>query len=124
MTTELLKTEWAEFDAAELKFILLKRIGEPGQYDGLLGNRNTFYLPLAGPSCRIKLTFSANKEIVTIQPGPAFDVAQWEMVVEDIEGNGRSRIGRECSFSSFRVDGSWRGMRSGIQLLPPPTDAP
>ena len=124
MTTELLRSAWAGVDAAELKFILLKRIGEPGQYQGRETNPNTFYLPLAGSDCQVKLTFSSTKEIVAIQRGPAFDPVQWDKVIEDIEGKGRSRIGRDCSFSSFRVAGSWRGRSSGIQILPPPADAP
>ncbi len=124
MTTELLRSAWAGVDAAELKFILLTRIGEPGQYQDRETNPNTFYLPLAGSDCQVKLTFSSTKEIVGIQPGPAFDPVQWDKVIEDIEGKGRSWIGRDCSFSSFRVAGSWRGRSSGIQILPPPADAP
>jgi hypothetical protein len=34
------------------------------------------------------------------------------------------KVGREYSFSSFRVLGSWRGKLSGVQILPPPDDAP
>ncbi len=51
MTPDLLQTGWADFDSAELRFILLERIGGPGQYDGRDSNPNTFYLPLAGSSC-------------------------------------------------------------------------
>ena len=124
MTTELLQSGWTDLDPAELRFILLERIGRPGQYDGRDNNPNTFYLPLAGDSCRIKLTFSDSKQIVAIEPGPAFDAAQWEQVVEEIERTGPIKVGRDCSFSSFRVAGSWRGKRSGVQILPPPADAP
>ena len=124
MTTNLLQRGWADLDPAELRFILLERIGKPGQYDGRDSNPNTFYLPLAGSSCRIKLTFSDSKQIVAIEPGPAFDAAQWEKVVADVECSGPIKVGRDCSFSSFRVAGSWRGKRSGIQILPPPADAP
>jgi len=124
MTTDLLQTGWTDLDDAELRFILLECIGRPGQYDGRDGNPNTFYLPLAGSSCRIKLTFSDSKQIVAIEPGPAFDAAQWEMVAEEIERTGPIKVGRDCSFSSFRVAGSWRGKRSGVQILPPPADAP
>src|SRR4029450_496951 len=124
MTTELLRSAWTDFDSAELRFILLERIGKPGQYDGRESNPNTFYLPLAGTSCRIKLTFSENKEIVAIEPGAAFDATQWQQVAEEIERTGPYRVGRDCSFSSFRVAGSWRGKRSGVQILPPPADAP
>ena len=124
MTTDLLQTGWTDFDSAELRFILLECIGKPGQYDGCDGNPNTFYLPLAGHSCRIKLTFSDSKQIVAIEPGAAFDATQWEQVVEEVERTGPHKVGRDCSFSSYRVGGSWRGKRSGVQLLPPPADAP
>ncbi len=124
MTTDLLQSGWIDLDSAELRFILLERIGRPGQYDGRDSNPNTFYLPLAGSSCRIKLTFSDSKQIVGIEPGSAFDAAQWEEVVAEIERTGPYKVGRDCSFSTFRVDGSWRGKRSGVQILPPPADAP
>jgi hypothetical protein len=124
MTTDLLQTGWTDFDSAELRFILLECIGKPGQYDGRDSNPNTFYLPLAGPSCRIKLTFSDSKQIVAIEPGAAFDATQWEQVVEEVERTGPHKVGRNCSFSSYRVGGSWRGKRSGVQILPPPADAP
>ena len=122
--TELLRSGWTELDPAELRLILLEYVGKPGQYDGREENPNSFYLPLAGSSCQIKLTFSANKQIVGIEPGQAFDAAQWEKVVEEIEKTGPIKIGRDCSFSSFRVAGSWQGKRSGVQILPPPVDGP
>jgi len=125
VTTDLLQCGWTDLDSAELRFILLERIGGgPGQYDGRDSNPNTFYLPLAGTSCRIKLTFSDSKQIVAIKPGPAFDAAEWEQVVEEIERTGPNKIGRDVSFSTFCVDGSWRGGRSGLQIFPPPADAP
>jgi hypothetical protein len=37
---------------------------------------------------------------------------------------GPSVVGREYSFSSFRVRGWWRGVRSGVRILQPPDDAP
>jgi hypothetical protein len=70
MTTDLLPSSWTDLDSAELRFILLERIGKPGQYDDRDHNPNRFYLPLAGSSCRIKLTFSDSKQIVAIEPGP------------------------------------------------------
>ena len=94
MPTNLLQRDWDGLDASELRFILLERIGRPGQYEGRDRNPNTFYLPLAGSSCRIKLTFSNSKEIVAIEPGPAFDAAQWKQVVEEIERTGPYRVGR------------------------------
>lgn len=124
MTTNLLQSNWTDLDPAELRFILLERIGKPGQYHDRDSEPNTFYLPLAGSSCRIKLTFSDRKQIIAIEPGPAFDSAQWQQVIEEIERTGPSKVGRDCSFSSFRVAGSWRGKQSGVQILPAPADAP
>jgi hypothetical protein len=124
MTTNLLQSNWTDLDPAEMRLILLERIGKPGQYHGRDSNPNTFYLPLAGASCRIKLTFSDTKQIVAIEPGPAFDAAQWQQVVDEIERAGSIKVGRDCSFSSFLVAGSWRGKQSGVQILPPPADAP
>jgi hypothetical protein len=124
MTVNLLKDSWRDFDSAELRFILLECIGKPGQYHGRDSNPNTFYLPLADSSWKIKLSFSDSKQIVAIEPGPAFDADQWGQVVEEIERTGPYKIGRDISFSSFRVTGSWRGKRSGVQILPPPADAP
>lgn len=128
MTSNLLSETWTNLDSFELRLLLDKRIGGPGQYDGLPNNPNKLYLPLAGSSCRIGLTFSdKDKKIVAIEPGPAFDAAEWERVSEEIEKSilaGPLKVGREYSFSSFRVLGSWRGDRSRVQILPPPDDAP
>ena len=84
MTFNLLSETWTNLDLFELRLLLDKRIGGPGQYDGLPNNLNKLYLPLAGSSCRIVLTFR-NKKIITIEPGPAFDLAEWERVSEEIE---------------------------------------
>ena len=97
MSTDLLQSGWTDLDAAELRFILIERFGRPGQYDSRDSNPNTFYLPLAGSSCRIKLTFSDSKQIVAIEPGPAFDAAQWKEVVAGIERSGPYKVGRDCS---------------------------
>ncbi len=126
MTDNLLRDKWTDLDSAELRLLLDERIGGPGQYHDRSNSPNKLYLPLAGPSCRIALTFR-EKEIVAIEPGPAFDAAEWERVSEEIEKSilaGPLKVGRDYSFSSFRVAGSWRGERSGVQILPPPDDTP
>jgi len=72
------------------------------------------------------LTFSGAK-IVAIEPGPAFNTSEWKRIGEEIEKSilaGPLKVGRDFSFSSFRVPGSWKGERSGLQILPPPDDAP
>ncbi len=124
MTSNLLRKEWANLDSFELRLLLDDRIGGPGQYDGVSPHK--LYLPLAGSSCQVVLTFR-NKKIVAIEPGPAFDSAQWIRVSGEIEKSilaGPSKIGRDYSFSSFRVTGWWRGATSGVQILPPPENAP
>lgn len=122
--TNLLKSDWADFDPAELRLILLQYIGKPGQYSGREQDPNTFYLPLTGTSCQVKLTFSDEKKIIAIETGPAFDNERWERVEEEVEKEGPPKVGREVSFSSFRVEGSWHGEQSGVQILPPPPGAP
>src|SRR5437763_382510 len=124
MTTQLFQSHWSNIDSGELLFILLELIGKPGQYDDIVNHPNTFYLPLAGSSCQVKLTFSKNKQIVGIEPGAAFDATKWGQIIKEIEGTSPTVVGRDCSFSSFSVYGSWRGKRSGVQMLPPPNDAP
>jgi hypothetical protein len=122
----LLRKTWTDLDSAELRLLLDERVGGPGQYQGRSDNPNKLYLPLAGANCRIALTFR-DKKIVAIEPGPAFDPPEWERVAAEIERSvlsGQTRIGREFSFSSFRVSGSWLGHRCGVQILPPPDDAP
>ena len=127
MATNLIKTEWQGLDSGELRLLLGMRIGDPGQYDSRGGNpNNTLYVPLGRSACRIKLTFS-HRKIIAVDPGPAFDAAEWERISAEIENSilsGPTRFGREYSFSGFRVLGSWRGRQSGIQILPPPADAP
>jgi hypothetical protein len=80
-------------------------------YDGV---DSKLYLPLARAQSRIVLTFDGN-EIVVVEPSQAFDVAQWEPVSHEIECEiltGTPNAGRDYSFSSFPVQGSWRGRRS------------
>jgi hypothetical protein len=124
--TNLLRPTWTGLDSFELRLLLDERIKGLGQYDSLGEDPNKFYLPLARELCRIALTFQGNR-IVIIEPGPAFDPAEWEQISREIETSvlsGPMKVGREYSFSSFRVPGSWRGNASGVQILPPPDDAP
>ncbi len=120
----LLKSSWSNVDPAEIRFILSECIGKPGQYRDRANNPGEFYLPLADSTCRVKLSFSEKKQLVAIEPGPAFDPVQWDKVVHEIDSTGPFKVGRECSFSNFRVAGSWQGVRSGVQILPTPPDAP
>ncbi len=113
-------------DSHELRLLLDARIGGPGQYDGRDDRPDRLYLPLAGSECRLVLTFQ-DERIVALEPGPAFDPVEWGRIDTEIEDcllRGPQKVGRDYSFSSFRVLGSWHGAASGVQILPPPDDAP
>jgi hypothetical protein len=99
--TNLLKTTWSQVDPSEIRFILFERIGRPGQYRDRANNPGKFYLPLADSTCRVELTFSEDKELIAIEPGPAFDALQWDEVVREIESAGVIKVGRDCSFRAF-----------------------
>lgn len=107
-----------------MRLLLDERLGHHlGQYDG---RANVLYLPLGREKCRISLKFNG-AEIVAIEPGPAFDHAEWGRICAEIEESilkGPEKVGREISFNTFRAEGWWRGAQSGVQILPPPADAP
>src|SRR5262245_23370429 len=126
MPTNLLRPSWSRLDPHELRIVLDQRIGGPGQYDGRATSPDRFYLPLAGAQCWVVLTYR-NRRIVSVEPGQAFDPAEWARIAEEIQTSvltGPTKIGRDYSFSSYRVEGPWRGQRSGVQILPPHPDAP
>ena len=72
MAENLLRETWTNLDSHDLRLLLDKRIGGPGQYDGRDTNPDKLYLPRARASCRVRLTFRG-KRIVSIEPGSAFD---------------------------------------------------
>ncbi len=126
MAENLLRKTWAKLESHELRLLLDARIGGPGQFDGRDANPNKFYLPSARASCRVALTFR-DKKIIAVERGPAFDAVEWQKIADEIENAsvvGPPKVGRGYSFSSFRVPGSWCGLRSGVQILPPAPEAP
>jgi hypothetical protein len=126
MRTNLLRPNWGQLDSHELRILLDNRIGGPGQYDGREANPDRIYLPRARAECRVALAY-CDRQIVCVEPGPAFDAAQWESIAKEIETSvltGPTKVGRDYSFSNYRVQGSWQGERSGVQILPPHPDAP
>jgi hypothetical protein len=97
--------------------------GGLGQYDEGL---DVLYLPLAREQCHVALKYQ-NDRIIAIEPGEAFDRAQWDAICTEIETSvlrGPQKIGRDLSFSTHLVKGCWRGPKSGVQILPPPDNAP
>ena len=118
--------KWPNLDSVELRILLHEFVGGTGQSNDLSRAKpRNFYLPLAGPSCRVALKFKG-KKVIRIEPGKAFDAAQWQQISSEIEQSitGGTKVGRDYSFSGRRVKGSWRGEHSGVQILPPPADAP
>jgi hypothetical protein len=120
----LLSESWTDLDSDELRLLLRERFGGSlGQYDG---DDEKLYLPLARGKSRLVLTFADNK-ISAVEPGEAFDPAEWAGISQEIEGAilaGPPKTGRELSFSTFPVLCSWRGHRSGLQILPASDNAP
>jgi hypothetical protein len=126
MTANLFDDTLMQADPHELRMLLDKLIEGTGQYDGRFGR--TLYLPLAGGDCRFAIAYSEQgNQIERIERGPAFDAAEWGRVREAVERSllaGPIKVGRDFSFNSLPVPGWWRGQRSGVQILPPPEDAP
>jgi hypothetical protein len=125
LPTNLVRETWNNLDSDELRKLLHERFGYTlGQYASDEDPR--LYLPEAGPQSRIALTYKGSK-IAAIEPGQAFDAAEWKQVSQEIEHSildGTPKTGRDYSFSSFPVQGSWRGRRSGVQILPASESAP
>ena len=86
MTSNLIRDSWTDLDSAEFRLLLDKHIKGPGQYDDPSSNPDKLYLPLAGSSCRIALTYQ-KKKIVTIERGQAFDASEWDRISEEIENS-------------------------------------
>jgi hypothetical protein len=106
--------------------LLHEHMGGTWQGDISVRKPSKLYIPMFGPTCRVMLRFDGPK-IVKIEPGQAFDRTQWGQISNEIENSilkGPTGVGREYSFSSRRVTGSWRGKLSGVQILPPPSDLP
>jgi hypothetical protein len=120
----LLRDSWRDLDQRELRIVLKEHIaGGQGQYDGGL---DVLYLPLAREQCRVALRYQDDK-IVAIEPGEAFDQAQWDAICAELETSvlkAPRKVGRDFSFSTHLVSGSWRGPKSRVQILPPPDNAP
>ncbi len=126
-TRDLLKEVPEGTDLHEFRDLLNLRIGGPGQYDG--DSIRHLYLPQAREACRLVLVYQ-KKSLSTLQriePGPAFDEKQWQQILDEARRSllsGRNVVGRDYCFSGRRVTGSWRGAKSGVQILPAPPSVP
>lgn len=126
-TRNLLDEVPAGVDLYELRALLDLRIGGPGQYDG--ESKRRLYLPQARDACRVVLIYAKDSlaTLQRIERGAAFDENQWHQVLKEVQDSllsGPMRVGRDYCFSGRRVLGSWRGMKSGIQILPAPVGVP
>jgi Apea-like HEPN len=124
MAENLYRYSWRNnLDQADLRLLLMERIGHPGQRDG---SPNVLHLPLARDLCRVSLVYK-DSTITRIEPGAAFDRLEWDRICSEIDDSiikGPRKVGREFSFTTLRPEGWWRGELSGVQILPPPEDAP
>jgi hypothetical protein len=119
MAQNLYRPAWGALDPFELRLLLDERIGGTGQYDAKKGGAKALYIPEAGPRCRAELRFPKDR-LAGIRRGPAFDQAEWDGIASEVETkllNGVPKFGRDISFSRDRVEGSWRGVQSGVQIL-------
>ncbi len=123
MQGELLRPAWKEIDPTELRLVLGDHYGPTGQFDG---DRDTLHLPLARENCKIRVTYK-DHAIVSLRSGQLLTDVEWSELANEIDtllAPGRTLHGREYSFSTFRVNGSWSGEHSGVQILPPHAEAP
>lgn len=124
MPSTLLRPEWGSLDPHELRILLDRHFGTPGQYDGVDDGR--LYLPHAGSSSRVVLEFR-DGQLADLHPGVAFDSKEWDGIAEVVEQSllrWEPKTGRDYSFSSTPVSGSWFGQESRVQILPAPDSAP
>jgi hypothetical protein len=102
LPTNLVRETWNNLDSGELRKLLHERFGYTlGQYAS--DDDPRLYLPEAGPQSRIALTYKGSK-IAAIEPGQAFDAAEWKQVSQEIEHSildGTPKTGRDYSFSSW-----------------------
>src|SRR5207247_10541972 len=103
--------KWPNLDSVELRILLHEFVGGTGQSNDLSRAKpRNFYLPLAGPSCRVALKFKG-KKVIRIEPVRAFEAAQWQKVSSKIEQavTGGTRDGRDSRLRGRRGRGSMRG---------------
>jgi hypothetical protein len=123
-TDNLLKAEWANITSAELLILCRARVSF-GQFDGA-GPKNTIYFPQAREYCEFSIKMDRDR-VLEINLGDAFDTEKWKKLSEHIDKtliSATKIVGREYSFAGHRVGGFWRGARSGVQIVPPPPNAP
>jgi hypothetical protein len=121
----LMRSNWETIDSSDLRILIEDRIGGPGQYHGKITEGGPLHLPMFASS-KVALRFEGNR-IAQITRGPHFDNKQWSDISAELDALSTARadrFGREIAFSSYNVDGWWRGARSGVQILPPPEGAP
>ena len=77
---------------------------------------------MGGEATKISIQYK-RKKIHVITAEAAFDCDEWQKIAIQIEGaltGSRQVYGRGICFSLHVTNGSWRGAKSGIQILPAP----
>lgn len=122
VAANLYRATWGALDPFELRLLLDERIGGPGQISPKPGKQPVLYIPQAGPSCRLELRFPKGA-MTDVRPGKSFDCVEWGGIVAEVETkllDGIPKVGRDIGFSHHRVEGSWHGKLSGVQILQMP----
>jgi hypothetical protein len=115
-----------KFDNHEFRLALEHYFGGPGQFFNRKEEPAKFGIPLADSTCKAVITFN-KKGIESVERGPSCSPEEWESTFRSLvksTNEGPVEVGREISFSSYRVNGAWRGEKTCVQILPPPPEAP
>lgn len=116
----LLRPDWSRLDSGDLIAILSQTFGG---YQ--LAADDTVSYPTADEA-RITIRYEGSR-IAAITPDRAFDPNEWENVATRIEKELVEAVpatARRIAFCHYRVKGWWRSDRLGVQVLPPPPEAP
>src|SRR3990172_3781233 len=120
MENNLLNPAWSRLDSGDLIAILSDAFG-----GSQLAADDKVAYPNANQA-RIILEYDGGR-IVAVTPGPAFDPVEWETVAGRVETELLVSIpgfARRIAFCYYRIKGWWRSDRLGVQILPPPPQAP
>ena len=116
----LLRPDWSTVDSGDLIVVLSQTFG-----GSQLATDDTVSYPNADEA-RITIRYEGGR-IVTIAPGEAFDAREWESVAARIEDElveSTPAVARRIAFCNYQVKGWWRSGTLGVQILPPPPQAP
>ena len=116
----LLRPDWSRLDPGDLIAVLSQTFG-----GSQLATDDAVSYPTADEA-RITISYEGAR-IAAITPDRAFDPREWENVATRIEKElveSVPAVARRIAFCHYRVKGWWRSDTLGVQILPPPPEAP